>query len=86
MNIYTLLLFLGVLVFFTGIKILRPVEVGVVEFLGRYQKTASAGFNWILPFLSKPAPVEGPEVKTVEGEETDQHAARVIHAMARLLS
>ena len=53
MNIYTLLLFLGVLVFFTGIKILRPVEVGVIEFLGRYRKTAGAGFNWIIPFLSK---------------------------------
>ena len=53
MNIFTLLIFLGVILFFYGIKILRPVEVGIVEFLGRYQKTASAGFNWIIPFLSK---------------------------------
>lgn len=53
MNIYTLLIFLGVLLFFYGIKILRPVEVGVIEFLGRYRKTAGSGFNWIVPFLSK---------------------------------
>ena len=53
MNIFTLIIFLGVILFFYGIKILRPVEVGIVEFLGRYQKTASAGFNWIIPFLSK---------------------------------
>jgi regulator of protease activity HflC (stomatin/prohibitin superfamily) len=27
--------------------------VGIIEFLGRYSKTAGAGFNWIIPFLSK---------------------------------
>jgi regulator of protease activity HflC (stomatin/prohibitin superfamily) len=37
----------------SGVKILRPVEVGIIEFLGRYSKTASSGFNWIIPFLSK---------------------------------
>ncbi len=36
-----------------GIKIVRPVEVGVIEFLGRYSRTASAGFNWIVPMLFK---------------------------------
>jgi len=53
MNIVTLLIFLVIVLFFLGIKIIRPVEVGVVEFLGRYQRTASSGFNWIVPFLSK---------------------------------
>ena len=53
MNIYYLLILLVVLIFARGIKIIRPVEVGVIEFLGRYQKTANAGFNWIIPFLSK---------------------------------
>ena len=42
-----------IIIFALGIKILRPVEVGIIEFLGRYSKTASAGFNWIIPFLSK---------------------------------
>jgi len=49
--------FLVVIIVFTifalGVRIIRPVEVGIVEFLGRYSKTASAGFNWIAPFLSK---------------------------------
>lgn len=53
MNIVYLLIFLGLIIFVLGIKILRPVEVGVVEILGRYTKTASAGFNWIMPFLSR---------------------------------
>ncbi len=53
MNIFSLVIFLGVIIFILGIKIIRPVEVGIIEFLGRYSKTASAGFNWIMPFLMK---------------------------------
>ena len=53
MDIFFLILLLVLIIFFLGIKILRPVEVGIIEFLGRYSKTGSAGFNWIVPFLSK---------------------------------
>ena len=53
MNIVLYVVFFGLIIFILGVKILRPVEVGIVEFLGRYSKTASAGFNWIIPFLSK---------------------------------
>ena len=53
MNIIFLIVLLVVILFFLGIKILRPVEVGVVEFLGSYQRTAGAGFNWIVPFITK---------------------------------
>ncbi len=53
MEIYFLVILLGLIIFFLGIKILRPVEVGIIEFLGRYSKTGGAGFNWIVPFLSK---------------------------------
>ena len=45
--------FFALIIFASGVKIIRPVEVGIIEFLGRYSKTASAGFNWIIPFLSK---------------------------------
>jgi regulator of protease activity HflC (stomatin/prohibitin superfamily) len=48
-----LVVFFVIIIFALGIKILRPVEVGIIEFLGRYSKTASAGFNWVIPFLSK---------------------------------
>ena len=53
MELIFLLVLFVLLILALGIKILRPVEVGIVEFLGRYSKTASAGFNWIIPFLSK---------------------------------
>lgn len=42
---------LAVIIFTAGVKIVRPVEVGVVEFLGRYTRTARAGFNWIMPIF-----------------------------------
>ena len=40
-----------ILIFFWGVKIVRPVEVGIIEFLGRYTRTGTAGFNWIFPWL-----------------------------------
>jgi regulator of protease activity HflC (stomatin/prohibitin superfamily) len=42
-----------IFVFASGIRIVRPVEVGIVEFLGKYSKTARAGFNWIAPVFHK---------------------------------
>lgn len=38
-------------VFILGIRIVRPVEVGIIEFLGKYTRTAGSGFNWIFPGL-----------------------------------
>ncbi len=37
----------------SGIRIVRPIEVGVIELLGKYVRTANSGFNWILPGLHK---------------------------------
>ena len=53
MDIVLYVLLLVIVIFAMGVKILRPVEVGVIEVLGRYAKTASAGFNWVPPLLSK---------------------------------
>ena len=53
MNVVPYVVFFVLIILASGVKILRPVEVGVIEFLGRYSKTAGAGFNWIIPFLSK---------------------------------
>jgi len=48
-----LLVILVIAIFGLGIKIVRPVEVGIVEFLGKYSRTAGAGLNWIVPGLFK---------------------------------
>jgi regulator of protease activity HflC (stomatin/prohibitin superfamily) len=47
-----LLAFVAALIFYS-IKIVRPVEKGVVEFLGKYSRTAVAGLNIIIPLLFK---------------------------------
>jgi regulator of protease activity HflC (stomatin/prohibitin superfamily) len=52
MDILSIVVLLIVL-FASGVKIVRPVEEGIVEFLGKYSKTAGAGFNWIIPFFHK---------------------------------
>ena len=44
---------LSIVIFFMGIRIVRPIEVGIVEFLGKYSRTASAGFNWVIPLFYK---------------------------------
>jgi len=53
MDVLFIIVVLIVGYFALGIKIVRPVEEGIVEFLGKYSRTASAGFNWIIPFLHK---------------------------------
>jgi len=49
-TVLVILLFLA-FIFASGIKIVRPVEVGVIEFLGKFSRSAGAGFNWIFPGL-----------------------------------
>jgi regulator of protease activity HflC (stomatin/prohibitin superfamily) len=37
----------------TGIKIVRPWEKGLIERLGRYQRTADSGLTMIIPFMER---------------------------------
>ncbi|MBS3102230.1 SPFH/Band 7/PHB domain protein [Candidatus Woesearchaeota archaeon] len=39
--------------FFAGIRIVRPVERGLIERLGRYKRFATPGFNWIIPIIDR---------------------------------
>ncbi len=51
-----LLIILAVVIFIiaaTGIKIVRPWEKGLIERLGKYQRTADSGLTVIIPFLEK---------------------------------
>ena len=47
--LYLTIISLIIVILLLGVRIVRPVEVGIVEFLGRYVRTAESGFNWILP-------------------------------------
>ncbi len=51
-----LLIIIAVVVFIiaaTGIKIIRPWQKGLVERLGKYQRTADAGLTIIIPFMER---------------------------------
>ena len=37
----------------TGLKVVRPYEKGLIELLGRYQKTVESGLRFVMPFVSK---------------------------------
>ena len=36
-----------------GFKIVRPFQQGLIEFLGRYQKTVGSGLRWVMPFVKR---------------------------------
>ena len=41
-----------------GIRIVRPFERGLIEMLGRYQRTVDSGLRWILPFVQRLSKVD----------------------------
>ena len=36
-----------------GFKIVRPYQQGLIEFLGRYEKTVGSGLRWVMPFVKR---------------------------------
>jgi regulator of protease activity HflC (stomatin/prohibitin superfamily) len=39
--------------FFAGIRIIRPTHRGLVERLGKYKKFCQPGFHWIIPIIDR---------------------------------
>jgi regulator of protease activity HflC (stomatin/prohibitin superfamily) len=42
-----------ILVAATGFRVVRPFVKGLVEFLGRYEKTVESGLRWVMPFVKR---------------------------------
>jgi len=55
MNDVTIYLIIGILLllFFAGIRIVRPTHRALVERFGKYNRFAMPGFHWIIPFIEK---------------------------------
>jgi regulator of protease activity HflC (stomatin/prohibitin superfamily) len=53
MNYLWYLIIPVVLLFFAGIKIVRPTQRGLIERLGKYHFFANPGFHWIIPVIDK---------------------------------
>ena len=53
---YMYFVYIGIpvlLLFFIGIRIVRPTHRGLIERFGRYNRFADSGFHWIIPFIEK---------------------------------
>jgi len=53
MNHLYVIITIVVLIFFMGIRIVRPTHRGLIERLGKYHRFAAAGFHWIVPIIDK---------------------------------
>jgi Membrane protease subunits, stomatin/prohibitin homologs len=42
-----------ILIFFSGIRIVRPTHRGLIETLGKYSSFAQPGFHWVIPVIQK---------------------------------
>jgi regulator of protease activity HflC (stomatin/prohibitin superfamily) len=42
-----------ILLFFVGIRIVRPTSRGLIETMGKYTKYAEPGFHWIIPGIQR---------------------------------
>ena len=51
MNIVGIFIAFIIFLFFSGIRIVRPMSRGLVERLGKYSRFAAPGFNWIIPVI-----------------------------------
>jgi regulator of protease activity HflC (stomatin/prohibitin superfamily) len=52
MNLFYLILPIAV-IFFWGIRIVRPTHRGLVERLGKYHHFAQPGFHWVIPVIER---------------------------------
>lgn len=50
-NTMIYLLIAALIIFFMGIRIVRPTHRGIIELLGRYYSFAGPGFHWIIPVI-----------------------------------
>jgi regulator of protease activity HflC (stomatin/prohibitin superfamily) len=51
--LFAVLALVLILIAAAGFKVVRPFEKGLIEFLGRYQRTVDSGLRWVLPFVKR---------------------------------
>jgi regulator of protease activity HflC (stomatin/prohibitin superfamily) len=52
-SLIIVLVALVIFLFLAGIRIVRPTHRGLIERLGKYNRFANKGFNWIIPVIEK---------------------------------
>jgi regulator of protease activity HflC (stomatin/prohibitin superfamily) len=56
--LFVIVAFALILIAATGFRVVRPFERGLVEFLGRYEKTVESGLRWVMPFVKRLSKVD----------------------------
>jgi len=51
--LWGVIIFFVLLIFFAGIRIVRPTQRGLIERLGKYHNFANPGFHWVIPVIDK---------------------------------
>ena len=51
--LFAVLALVLILVAAAGFRVVRPFEKGLIEFLGRYQRTVDSGLRWVMPFVKR---------------------------------
>lgn len=63
MGIVTGLVLFAFIVALLGFRVIRPVEKGLVERFGRYQRTLEQGLRWVIPFVDRVIKVNVTEIR-----------------------
>src|SRR3989338_9044743 len=53
MSLFYLIVIAVIVVFFSGMRIVRPTHRGLIERLGKYSRFAQAGFHWVIPVIER---------------------------------
>jgi regulator of protease activity HflC (stomatin/prohibitin superfamily) len=51
--LFAILAFVLIVVAAAGFKVVRPYQKGLIEVLGRYDKTVESGLRWVMPFVKR---------------------------------
>jgi regulator of protease activity HflC (stomatin/prohibitin superfamily) len=51
--VWYVIIAVAVVIFLSGIRIVRPTHRGLIERLGKYNRFASPGFSWIIPIIER---------------------------------
>jgi regulator of protease activity HflC (stomatin/prohibitin superfamily) len=51
--LFAVLAFALIVVAAGGLRIVRPFEKGLIEFLGKYERTVDQGLRWVMPFVKR---------------------------------
>lgn len=63
MTIFWILAIIALAIALLGFRVIRPVEKGLVERFGRYQRTLEQGLRWVIPLVDRVIKVNVTEIR-----------------------